>query len=154
MGLLRVAKTLEMFKSCSIDGTMDCKIPFPCVSFPSVEVSILWNCSSVSSHSLTTLADGLRNPPLSYFRASPTPLQVSSKTSKIPFAFCLMQLPCPPLTLVIIRRRLYADLNCWDVGLLLNPPTARTAPKNSSRWPWLNLYARRYFIKESCFSTS
>ena len=44
---------------------MDCKIPFPCSSFPSVEVSILWNRSSVSSHTLTTLADGLKSPPLS-----------------------------------------------------------------------------------------
>ena len=31
------------------------------------------------------------------------------------------------------------------VGLLLKPPAARTAEKNSSRWSWLSLYVNRHF---------
>ena len=47
----------------------------------------------------------------------------------------------PPHALMPLLRTylLYAALNCCAVGLLLNPPQARKAQKNNSKWSWLNL---------------
>ena len=61
-----------------------------------------------------------------------------------------LQFPFSPVIQLLNSRRLYVAMNCCTVGLLLNPPEDLTAPKNNSRWSWLNLYVKMYLRESLC----